>query len=58
VVALHPESFLSTLYRRDSAVVIAKLAEQAADRDRSLPELLNLLAKTVPRFVELIPANR
>jgi len=58
VVALHPESFLSALYRRDSAVVVAKLADQAADRNRGLPELLNILAKTVPRFVELIPANR
>jgi predicted nucleic acid-binding protein len=58
VVALHPESFLGALYRRDSALVVAKLADQAADRNRSLPELLSILAKTVPRFVELIPTKR
>jgi predicted nucleic acid-binding protein len=57
VAALHPESFLSALYRQEPAIVMTKLLSQAADRNRSLPELLNTLAKTVPRFVELMPAN-
>jgi hypothetical protein len=54
VVALHPASFLSTLYGQEPAVVMAKLREQAADRSRSLPELLRILSKTVPGFVEVI----
>ena len=35
-----------------------KLREQAADRNRSLPQLLNILARTVPRFVDLIPSTQ
>jgi predicted nucleic acid-binding protein len=58
VAALHPWSFLGTLYHQEPAAVMAKLREQAADRSRSLPELLNILGKTVPRFVELIPSGR
>ena len=54
VVALHPASFLSTLYHQEPAIVIAKLREQAADRSRSLPELLEILGRTVPGFVKLI----
>jgi len=57
VVALDPESFPSALYRQEPAVVVTKLLGQAADRNRSLPELLDILAKTVPRFVELIPGR-
>jgi hypothetical protein len=58
VVARHPESFLSTLYRQEPALVVKKLLDQAADRNRSLPELLNTLAKTVPGFVELVLASQ
>jgi hypothetical protein len=58
VVALHPASFLSTLYHQDPAIVMAKLRAQAADRGRSLPELLKILSKTVPEFVELISSMR
>jgi len=54
VVALHPASFLSTLYHQDPAIVMAKLREQAADRSRSLPHLLKILGKTVPGFVEML----
>jgi hypothetical protein len=54
VVALHPAPFLSMLYHQDPAVVMAKLRAQAADRGRSLPELLKILGKTVPDFVDLI----
>jgi hypothetical protein len=58
VLALHPESFLGTLHHQEPAIVMIKLREQAADRNRSLPELLSILARTVPRFVELIPSTR
>jgi hypothetical protein len=54
VVALHPASFLGALYRQEPATVMAKLREQATDRSRSLQDLLNILDKTVPVFVELI----
>lgn len=58
VLALHPESFLGTLYHQESAVVMMKLREQAVNRNRSLPELLSILAKTVPRFAGLIQSAR
>jgi hypothetical protein len=58
VVALHPQSFLSALYQQEPAIVMTKLREQAADRKRSLPELLNILGTTVPGFVELIAGNQ
>lgn len=54
VVALHPDSFLSTLCRQDPDIVMTKLRGQAADRSRSLPELLKILGRTVPGFVDLI----
>jgi hypothetical protein len=54
VVALHPASFLSTLYHQEPAIVMAKLREQASDRSRSLPELLKILGRTVPGFVKLV----
>jgi len=54
VVALHPAPFLSALYRREPAIVMTRLREQAADRSRSLPQLLKVLGRTVPAFVELI----
>ena len=58
VVALHPASFLTTLYRQEPAIVMTKLREQAADRSRSLPQLLEILGRTVPRFVDLIRSIR
>jgi hypothetical protein len=57
VVALHPAAFLGVLHRQDPAIVMAKLRQQAADRGRSLPELLRILGKTVPEFVDLISSN-
>jgi hypothetical protein len=37
---------------------MTKLREQAADRGRSLAELLKILGKTVPEFVDLISPMR
>jgi hypothetical protein len=54
VLALHPASFLSALYHQEPAFVMTKLREQAADRSRSLPQLLKILGRTVPGFVKLI----
>jgi hypothetical protein len=57
IAALHLASFLCTLSRLDPAIVMAKLRQQAAGRGRSLPELLMILAKTVPEFVDLISSK-
>ena len=54
VAALHPESFLIEIFRQEQALVMAKLEQQAADRDRSLLQLLNILSATVPGFVSLV----
>jgi hypothetical protein len=43
VIALHPGRFLAELYRQESALVLAKLEQQARDRNRSLPQLLDIL---------------
>jgi len=45
-----PESFLSALYSQEPAIVMAKLREQPADRNRGLAELLKILPRTLPRF--------
>jgi predicted nucleic acid-binding protein len=57
VIALHPDSFLRALYQQEPAVVRAKLRMQASDRKRTLPELLTILAATVPAFVEQIQSS-
>jgi hypothetical protein len=54
VLVQHPQSSLSELFRQDQALVIAKLDHQAADRDRSLSQLLDILQGTVPDFVALV----
>jgi hypothetical protein len=51
---LDPDTFLIDLYRQESEIVRAKLAEQAADRRRRLPELLQILKPALPNFVALI----
>ena len=52
--ALHPQSFLIEIFREEPALVVTKFEQQAADRDRSLPQLLNILGATVPEFVALV----
>ncbi|MGA2741259.1 MAG: hypothetical protein ABSG65_27945 [Bryobacteraceae bacterium] len=54
IVALAPDAFLVALYRQESQIVREKLTEQAADRHRSLPELLRILKPTLPIFVAMI----
>jgi hypothetical protein len=54
VRALHPESFLIEIFRQEHALVMAKLEQQAADRKRTLRQLLNTLSATVPGFVSLV----
>jgi predicted nucleic acid-binding protein len=54
--ALHPQSFLSEIFRQEQSVVMTKLEQQAADRGRTLRQLLNILNATVPEFVAIISA--
>jgi predicted nucleic acid-binding protein len=54
--ALHPQSFLIEIFREEQAVVRTKLDQQAADRGRSLSQLLNILNATVPDFVATVSA--
>ena len=54
VRALHPQSFLIEVFRQEQALVMAKLEQQAADRSRSLRQLLDILNGTVPDFVAIV----
>lgn len=56
VRALHPQSFLSELFRQEQSVVMTKLEQQAADRGRSLRQLLGILNSTVPDFAAVVSA--
>ena len=57
VRALHPESFLVEIFRQEQAVVMTKLEKQAADRGRSVRQLLDILSATVPEFAALVSST-
>jgi hypothetical protein len=54
--ALHSQSFLSEIFRQEQSTVRTKLEQQAADRRRTLRQLLDVLNATVPEFVAIISA--
>src|SRR5579863_778033 len=54
VRALHPQSFLIEIFRQEQAVIMTKLEQQAADRSRTLHQLLDILNGTVPDFASLV----
>ena len=54
VRVLHPQSFLIEIFRQEQSVVLTKLKQQAADRGRSLRQLLDILHATVPDFVAVV----
>ena len=56
VRALHPQSFLIEIFHQEQAVVMRKLEQQAAERGRSLGQLLDILNATVPGFVAIVSA--
>lgn len=56
VRALHPQSFLSEIFRQEESTVMAKLEQQAADRRRTLRQLLDILNATVPDFAAIVSA--
>ena len=49
--AIHPQDFLIRFFEADPELVTSKLTRQAADRSRSLTQLLSVLRLTVPDFV-------
>ncbi len=54
ILAQHPQSFLSEVFRQVPALVMAKLEQQAGDHGRSLNQLLDILKGTVPDFVAIV----
>lgn len=56
ICAMHPQSFLIEIFRQEEAVVLTKLEQQAAERSRTLNQLLNILNSTVPEFVATVSA--
>lgn len=56
VRALNPQSFLSEIFRQEQSLVMTKLEQQAADRRRTLRQLLDILNATVPDFVAVVSA--
>jgi len=56
VRALHPQYFLIEIFREEQSLVMTKLEQQAADRRRTLRQLLDILNATVPEFVAIVSA--
>jgi hypothetical protein len=54
IQAVHPDAFLTELFRQEEAVVMAKLKQQAADRGRAMQQLLRILEAAVPEFVAIV----
>ena len=54
VTAIGPGTFLKRLYRRDEALVIETLREQATDIRRTFEEQLKALQPAAPGFIELV----
>lgn len=54
VTAVGPSAFLKELYAADCQLVLEVLREQASDLKRSFADLLLVLHKAVPSFVEVI----
>ncbi|MGA9627510.1 MAG: hypothetical protein WBQ65_23755 [Bryobacteraceae bacterium] len=56
--AMHPQAFLIGIFRQEEVLAMAKLERQAADRNRSLRQLLEILSATVPEFAMLVSERR
>ncbi|RYG86828.1 PIN domain-containing protein [bacterium] len=52
ITATHPAEYLATLYDHNAGSVVKRLEERAARAGRTLEELLQVHAKTVPGFVD------
>jgi hypothetical protein len=51
---LGPSAFLKELWKRDRAIIVGRLEEQADAIGSSMDLLLDKLAQSVPSFVELL----
>ena len=56
VRAVHPQSFLSEIFRQEQSLVTTKLEQQAADHRRTFRQLLEILSAIVPDFVAAVSA--
>jgi hypothetical protein len=54
ICVVHPETFLVETFRQEHTLVMTKLQQQAADRSRSLRQLLDILSASVPEFAGLV----
>ena len=54
VRALHPEVLLIEIFHQERARVMTKLNQQAADRGRTLRQLLDILGASVPAFAAIV----
>ena len=54
VEAIGPATFLEELYLAAPSVVTERIQQQATNLDRSLTAQLQVLAKAVPSFVEIV----
>lgn len=54
IEAVHPQSYLLTLWSMNKAVVTAKLASIAADNKRELQDVLIHLGKSAPQFASQV----
>ena len=54
VSVVGPSTFLNTLYSVDPQAVVEVLREQASDIERSFVDLLRVLHKAVPAFVDVV----
>ena len=53
---MQPYSFLIEIFRQEESTVMAKLEQQAADRGRTLLQLLDIPKATAPGFVPTVSA--
>jgi hypothetical protein len=54
IIAQHPQDFLIDQFHLDPSLVLAKLQQQANERNRDLGTLLAIHDKAVPQFTALV----
>jgi hypothetical protein len=57
IIAQHPQDFLIDQFHLDPSLVLAKLQQQANERNRDLATLLAIHDKAVPQFTALVPTE-
>ena len=54
IFAIHPGTYLETLFEHDQAIVVDKLHRIAIDRNRTVEAVLSRLSWTIPTFSKLV----